>query len=164
MEKNYFFIENKINIKNNNDKILLKNINLKIDNKFIYLNNEIFINFNEIIFSAINKSKKYVMINTKNKIININENIILIYFDDEYKCLNCFKFINNCLDLNSINNENEEEEEENINNFDFLDKIEIKNEIENYNDNNLNYNNNKKKNYDLNDYIEYNTKNTIDYL
>ena len=163
MEKNYFFIENKINIKNNNDKILLKNINLKIDNKFIYLNNEIFINFNEIIFSAINKSKKYVMINTKNKIININENIILIYFDNEYKCLNCFKFINNCLDLNSINNENEEEEE-NINNFDFLDKIEIKNEIENYNDNNLNYNNNKKKNYDLNDYIEYNTKNTIDYL
>ena len=162
MEKNNFFIENKINIKNNNDKILLKNINLKIDNKFIYLNNEIFINFNEIIFSAINKSKKYVMINTKNKIINIKENIILIYFDDEYKCLNCFKFINNCLDLNPIDNENEEEE--NINNFDFLDKIEIKNEIENYNDNNLNYNNNKKKNYDLNDYIEYNTKNTIDYL
>ena len=162
MEKNNFFIENKINIKNNNDKILLKNINLKIDNKFIYLNNEIFINFNEIIFSAINKSKKYVMINTKNKIINIKENIILIYFDDEYKCLNCFKFINNCLDLNPIDNENEEEE--NINNFDFLDKIEIKNEIENYNDNNLNYNKKKKKNYDLNDYIEYNTKNTIDYL
>ena len=163
MEKNNIFIENKINIKNNNDKILFKNINLKIDNKFIYLNNEIFINFNEIIFSAINKSKKYVMINTKNKIININENIILIYFDDVNNCLNCFKYINNCLDLNPINNENEEKED-NINNFDFLDKIEIKNEIENYNDNNLNCNKNKKKNYNINDYIEYNIKNTIDYL
>ena len=162
MENNYFFIENKINVKNKNDKILLKNINLKIDNEFIYLNNEICINFKEIIFSAINKNEKYVMINTKNKINKINENNIFFYFDDLNKCLKCFEHINNCLDLNSIDDEDEEENYDE--NFDFLDKIEIKNEIENFDNNNninLNY---KKKNYDINDYIEYDTKNTIDYL
>ena len=162
MENNYFFIENKIKIKNKNDQILLKNINLKIDNEYIYFNNEIYINFKEIIFNAINKNEKYVMINTKNKINKINENNILIYFEDLNKCLKCFEHINNCLDLNPINDEDEEDNYEE--NFDFLDRIEIKNEIENYdNINDINLNN-IKKNYDINDYIEYDTKNTIDYL